>query len=332
MKKVFPKICPFIGLLLMVSHLKGQPVMWDNEAAQQWPSGCRKVNVLSTFDSTRQAAIIWKASAKGRPLLVSLHTWSGNYLQEDSIVHDAIRYNWNYIHPDFRGPNNKTAACGSNAVIRDIEDAIRFGIDSLGADSTEVHILGVSGGGYAAMLCYMKLPFQAKSYSAWVGISDLEAWYYESLVRRQKYANDLMACIGDSSSTFNETAGYARSPMHLPVPQHNGKLLLYAGIHDGYTGSVPITHTLRFFNKIAGAAKPFDKLAIVPQETILQLTSERISRTPYPFHISGRRVHFFKETGNVSVTIFEGGHEMLVPVAFNLIPYAGKTMTRPLSE
>ena len=45
----------------------------------------------------------------------------------------------------------------------------------------------------------------------------------------------------------------ARSPfyMHTPVEKRkNSKLYIYAGIHDGYEGSVPISQSLAFYNKV----------------------------------------------------------------------------------
>ena len=79
-----------------------------------------------------------------------MHTWSGDYNQEDPLAKEVLLRDWNYIHPDFRGPNNNSNACGSSLVITDLEDAIQFAINHGIVDTANTHIIGVSGGGYAA--------------------------------------------------------------------------------------------------------------------------------------------------------------------------------------
>jgi len=68
-------------------------------------------------------------------------------------------------------------------VISDFEDAIQFGIQNGNVDTNEVHMIGGSGGGYATMLAYMKLNYPVKSFNAWVGISNLTDWYWESSLK-----------------------------------------------------------------------------------------------------------------------------------------------------
>lgn len=58
---------------------------------------------------------------------------------------------WNYIHPDFRGPNRTFDSMGSQFVLSDIEDAIEFALKNTHADPNNVHIIGVSGGGFATL-------------------------------------------------------------------------------------------------------------------------------------------------------------------------------------
>lgn len=68
-------------------------------------------------------------------MVVSLHTWSGNYEQKDELAIQCIEKDYNYIHPDFRGPNNTFKACGSKYVIQGIEDAISFAIQNGNVDT-----------------------------------------------------------------------------------------------------------------------------------------------------------------------------------------------------
>ena len=195
----------------------------NDEESEKWPPGFHKIEILSSEDSTLQPSILYKSSKPSQPLIVSLHTWSGDYAQEDSISWEIKARDWNYIHPNFRGPNWTAEACGSKLVIDDIEDAINYAIKVTGANPNEVHVLGTSGGGHATMLCYMKLPYPVKSFSAWVGISNLEDWYFESVGRNQQYAKDILKATGDTIQ-LNVAEARMRSPIYAPTPVRNSKL------------------------------------------------------------------------------------------------------------
>ena len=58
-------------------------------------------------------------------------------------------------------------------------------------DKDQVHIIGVSGGGYATLLAFMKLDYPVRSFNAWASISSLEDWYWECKGRGLKYAHDI---------------------------------------------------------------------------------------------------------------------------------------------
>ena len=105
-------------------------------------------------------------------LIISLHTWSGDFAQKDPLISKILKEDWNYIHPNFRGFNNKPKACGSKFVVSDIDDAISFALENTNVDSSNIHIIGVSGGGFAIMLSYMKSKHKIRSFSTWVGISN----------------------------------------------------------------------------------------------------------------------------------------------------------------
>ena len=77
-----------------------------------------------------QPALVYTSKSKERkPLLVALHTWSGNYKQAGSelnYAHWCVENDWNMIHPHFRGPNNKPQALGSDLVVADISSAVTY--------------------------------------------------------------------------------------------------------------------------------------------------------------------------------------------------------------
>jgi len=238
-------------LLLMHSELTSQndPV-WDDTSNKNWPNEFKLVQIPSSMDDELQKAYAWfPESEKPLPLIISLHTWSGDYSQKDPLIPQILENRWNYIHPDFRGANNKPKACGSKFVLSDIDDAISFAIENGNVDLKQIHVTGTSGGGFATMLAFMKSKHNICTFSSWVGISDLEKWYYESLGRKNKYANHIKVATTGDTATIDVEEARRRSPYYMETPvkkRQNSKFYLYCGIHDGYSGSVPITQTIDF--------------------------------------------------------------------------------------
>lgn len=149
---------------------------WDSTEKVEWSDSFRSVDIPSSKDSTIQPAYFRKTMLdEPQPLIVSLHTWSGGYSQKDPVTADIEARDWNYIHPHFRGFNNRPEAMVSDLVLADIDDAIDYAIAHGNVDSDQIHIVGVSGGGLATLAAYMELDRPIKSFNAWVPISDLNA-------------------------------------------------------------------------------------------------------------------------------------------------------------
>jgi len=273
-----------------------------------WPKEITEISIESSFDGELQNAFVYYSSKKKQPIVVSLHTWDGDYTQFDSISILSIKKDINYIHPNFRGSNKNSTACCSAEVISDIDDAIEHLLLENDADASNIYVIGVSGGGYATLCSYFKSKYTAKKYSAWASISDLEEWYHQSQERNNGFDQDILACI--DLKDFK-----SRSPINWTIPKSklvNSKLVIYAGIHDGFKGSVPITHSIRIYNKIAQAIESNE--FVTPKEENLLL--HRKGNLGEFGHISGRKVHLFKSNESSCLTIFEGGHEMPLPFAF----------------
>jgi lysophospholipase L1-like esterase/pimeloyl-ACP methyl ester carboxylesterase len=322
-------------LIPLLSNTQQKDPAWDNTTRKYWNLPFQQVGIESTVDKTQQQAWYYQSrAATPQPLIISLHTWSGDYTQEDPLANEALLRNWNYIHPDFRGTNNKPDACGSPLVIADLEDVIRFAIKQGHTDSNNIHIIGVSGGGYAALLAFMKLKYPVKSFSAWVPISDLRSWYWESKGRKAKYADDVEK-VAMKNGVMDWPELDRRSPLLLPYPaalRKNATLHIYAGIHDGYTGSVPISQSILFYNKIAAAQNPSNKKELISESLLRSLLAKRINpEADSTIKLNDRKIHLLKQTASLSLTIFEGGHEMLVPSALALIPADKNKNTGKLS-
>ena len=322
----------FVSLFFSIAKMSAQQPAWDDTSRSLWPEGLHVVEIPSTADGTMQKAYFYKTSSeKPQPLIVSLHTWSGDYTQKDPLTAEILARGYNYIHPDFRGANNKPEATGSPLVISDIEDAIRYAVENCNTDPENVHVIGVSGGGMATLLAYMNLSYPVRSFSAWAPISDLEAWYWESSGRGQKYAQDILHSVS-SDENFDAEEARKRSPLFMNVPfeQREGSdLYVYTGVHDGYTGSVPVTHSLRMFNQVCRQWKSRAWTQVEPpfisEEEMLELVTKRcMPGTSYEM-IEDRLTWMEREYNHIHLTIFEGGHEML-PRALSLIPFENQTI------
>ncbi|MFX0558435.1 alpha/beta hydrolase family protein [Maribacter sp. CXY002] len=279
---------------------------------QDWPSETSEINIPCTVDDKIQKAMVYFSSKKNKPLIVSLHTWGGNYLQRDSISILAIAKDYNYIHPDFRGKNNHIDACCSDKVISDIDDAIQFMIEENNANVNEIYIIGASGGGYATLCTYMKSKFSAKKYASWAAISDLQEWYRHIVLSNYNYQTDITNCIPNND--YN-----SRSPLYWNntlITKRTSSIDLYAGINDGNSGSVPYTHSINFYNKILNAHNVIDDNLYISEKEIIQLSKQNKVHETYG-KIQNRAIILRKKTSFVNITIFEGGHEILIPFAFD---------------
>ncbi len=283
----------------------------------------QKVWIRSSVDGSQQPSyLILPAnydSVTGKvPLLVSLHTWSGNLEQRNmDLERAAERKGWIYLFPDFRGINQRPQACGSAIACQDILDAVEWVAAKYQVDRQRIYLTGVSGGGHMTMLMVGKHPEPWAAASAWVGISDLRTWHDRHAAG--KYGLMMRKCCGGKPGDSAEVDQQyrERSPVtwlhrSLPVP-----LDIAAGVHDGHRGSVPIRQSLNAFNLIARAAKGTP----VSKEEISQLSRPQ-GRLENPLPSDqvmdaglGRKIYLRRQAAKSRVTIFEGGHEGIAEAA-----------------
>lgn len=312
----FRKLCFLLVLSIYYLNLSAQGV-WDDKSQGLWPIEAQKTWISSSMDHEMQAIYYFKSvGERPQPLIISLHTWSGDYRQRDPLISYCIAHNINYIHPDFRGPNNNPKAGGSAYAIQDIDDAISWALNNLAVDVRDIHVVGVSGGAFATLLTYMKSKHSIKSFSAFVGIYNLEDWYYESLGRGTPYATHISLLTTNSTDAINFEEARRRSPYFMKTPialRKESCLNFYCGIDDGYTGSVPITQTLEMYNKVVDDFGVTDEGAFLKQEDIYTLLKRR---TLSGFAViekafMGRDIIYQNSIfPGVTVRVFKGGHEM----------------------
>jgi len=288
------------------------------------------VSIPSSYDGNLQKIKYIEAPGGRRPLLVALHTWSYDYTQDDvssEYFRRCAERGWHCIFPDFRGANDGPEACGSEAALNDIIDAVRWAQERFDVDPRRIFLVGASGGGHMALHAAGRFPSVWTAVSAWVPIVDLARWHRESVERGLGYAEDIERCCGGppGSSPEVDEEYRKRSPITSLWRAHIVPVDINAGIHDGHggkfggRGSVPVGHAVRAYNELVKAAgKPEEA---VPEDAIGYIEREEkipdglgTETTEDPSY--GRPVHLRRTCGLSRLTLFEGGHEILYDAAF----------------
>lgn len=289
------------------------------------------VEVTSTRDGTPQPCYFWapeKAKTVAVPLIVGLHTWSCDIRQlahYKTVQAEAERRGWAFVGPNFRGPNNTPQGCGSELAVQDIVDAVNFAKGKVKIDERRVYIIGGSGGGHMTLLMMGRHPEVFAAGAAFCPISDIARWHADSLLahpgREKGYAEMLeSACGGTPAAKPSEYA--ARSPVTwLANARKAGRpVYICTGIHDGWIGSVPVGHTLRAYNLLCESKDRIseDDIAFIEANQKLPPTLDP-GDVADPFYKGGMKIHLRRTSGNVRMTLFEGGHSGSFPAGFDFL-------------
>ena len=302
------------SLVLLVLMAAG-PVLaaWDR---------AEEVRIRSSKDGAQQKAMIYvppEARLEGgapAPLLVALHTWSGDYRQGtgQAYLKECQRRKWVMVHPDFRGPNKRPQACGSDLAVRDVLDAAAYAREHARVDERRIYLVGASGGGYMALVMAHRAPTLWAGVSAWVPISDLAAWHGQCKAAKRGYYKHVEAACGGSPGPATEAEYRTRSPLFHLAAAKGVALDINAGIHDGHTGSVPVSHTLLAFNVLAEANGQRGKQladADIASIVATRRVPDALAAASEPLAATRRRkVLFHRTAGPARVTLFDGGHEI----------------------
>jgi dienelactone hydrolase len=307
-----PSLAPEIEPLKVPERVVSGEV---TERGGRWNSAVQRINYLSAADNTRQPTMFYKPQRdEPRPLLVGLHSWSENYTQDESVIYAewCIANDWVFIHPNFRGPNTKPQATGSELVIGDVLSAIDYAKANARVDESRVYAVGWSGGGYLGLLLAGRAPEIWAGVSAWVPISDLNAWYEESKRLGTKYVSHIVASCGGSPTGDSPAAEECRKRSALTyLERARGVAIdINHGINDGRNNNdpVPISQSLRAFNLLA---TPRDRLS---EDEIAYFTREAqvppnlrgdVSDPSY----GGLKILFRRQSGSTRLTVFDGAHD-----------------------
>ena len=287
-----------------------------------WNRVVQRVNYLSSADNTRQPMMFYKPPRdEPRPLLVGLHSWSETYTQNASAIYAewCVANDWVFIHPNFRGPNTKPQATGSELVIGDVLSAIDYAKTNARVDESRVYAVGWSGGGYLGLLLAGRAPEIWAGVSAWVPISDLNAWYEESTRLGTKYARHIVASCGGKPVGDSPAAEECRKrSARTYLERARGVAIdINHGIRDGRNDNdpVPVSQSLHAFNILAAPQDRIteDEIAYFTREA--QVPPNLRSDTADPSY-GGLRILFRRQSGNVRLIIFDGAHDKNTEAAF----------------
>lgn len=313
------------SLLALLIYMISLNAVGQNIRQNHPSTSLKKDSIASTLDGNLQVFYYYRSNdRKPKPLIVQLHSWSFTADDLQTIGLDTIvrNKNYNYIFPNFRGINNHPKACCSDYVIADIDEAIDWALKNMNVDRSHIYVIGYSGGGYATFAMYMKSRHNINGFSAWASISDLVAWYGESVERRNKYASEIISCIG-ANNTFDTLKAKERSPLFWTTPvrkRQRSVLQIYAGIHDGYSGPVPISQSVRFYNKVITDFREKDTSRYVNDEDLKFMVNNQSFHSPSGNNkIGDRAILYQKGSKKVMLTIFEGGHDLLSKEALEYI-------------
>jgi len=284
-----------------------------------------KVLIKSSVDQTEQPSYVllpdgFASDGEPVPLLVSLHSWSGDLEQRNEPLETlANARGWICLLPNFRGRNDHPEACGSEIAQQDILDAVEWVKANYPVDRRRIYLTGSSGGGHMTMMMVGRHPNVWAAASAWVGISDLAAWYQKHSAEDDGYGQMMQKVCGGKPGVSDaiDQQYRQRSPLTYLHQAVGVPLDIAAGVHDGYTGSVPVRHSLEAFNAIAKA----DGSTAITEDEIEQI-SRPDGRLDSP-HASdqvadasfGREIYLRRHAKHSRVTIFEGGHEGIATAA-----------------
>ena len=287
---------------------------------------------LRTFKSTQdgtEQSFYWydPGTTDSVPLVVAFHSWNADFRTASPAITVAAyceKNGWAMVYPDFRGPNNRPEACGSDLAVQDVVDVIEWAKKARPIDVDRVYVVGGSGGGHMTLLMAGRHPEIFAGAAAFCPISDLVRWHGESLEKRPgrvvRYARMMESVCGgvpaDRKGEYEK-----RSPLFYLANARAAGLPVYiaTGIHDGHRGAVPVGHSIRAFNALADEADRISERDIAAIETDEMVPARLAFPDQDPFYGEKTKVHLRVTSANVRITVFEGGHDGNYPAGLDFL-------------
>jgi pimeloyl-ACP methyl ester carboxylesterase len=279
------------------------------------------IEIPSSADDISQAALFYDSgSEQDKPLLLVLHSWSTDYLQNIDIPlgQFAVANDWVFMHPNFRGQNDGNPdSTASDLAISDMEDALEYARENARIDESRIYLLGYSGGAMNALHLASRHPDVFAGVSAWVPVYDLVTWHQWNKERGEKYAGEIEQACGGEPTEGSEAREECvkRSPStHVPDVAGQIRILIAHGIGDT---TVPPEQALHAFNDLANeedriSEEQIDQLMSTREvpEALRERSSQGGDAFP-AFAEADAKVLLHLESGPAELVLFEGEHDML---------------------
>ncbi len=292
-----------------------QLARWRDETPE-----IKDIRIPSSADDSEQEALFYDSeSDEKKPLLIVLHSWSTDYLQNIDIPlgQFAVANDWVFMHPNFRGQNDgRPESTASALAISDMEDALDYARENAVIDESRIYLLGYSGGAMNALHLASRHPDVFAGVAAWVPVYDLITWHQWNKARGEKYAGEIEQACGGEPREGSDAADECRqrSPSaHVPDVAGEIRVLIAHGIDDT---TVPPEQALQAFNDLARKedriAQPhIDRLMHLRQvPDALRKRSENTNEFPQ-FAEADAEVLLHLKSGPTELVLFKGGHDML---------------------
>lgn len=288
-----------------------------------WPKEVEEISYRSPADDEDQCATVYiPETTEPVPLLVDLHGWSHNfqYPTGGPAASWCIESNWGYLYPDFRGASNHPKGLNSEYVFHDILGAIASIASFLPIDRDRIYLLGGKTAGHVALFMAGRAPEVWAGVSVWGAWVDLKDWWKERIGCRKnwKYAGHIeRACGGKPNVNEDVAEEYElRSPITWLQNAAKVPIDLNAGINDGRIGPVAYRHSLLAFNELAAEGDLFTDEEIEHFYNAMRPLKKEPPPQPDPLYGTHPLV-FRRQSDNVRLTIFKGGHEVFYDAALN---------------
>jgi pimeloyl-ACP methyl ester carboxylesterase len=270
---------------------------------------CEEFSVVSSIDGERQKAEICFSQKKSSPLLVFFPAWNGGHPYYEEVKALVKNKDWNLLVVKPRGANE--GEIGSFRSIQDVLDAIDYARFNSLVDGNRIYGIGVSGGGYMALMTAMKYPNLFAGISVWAAMTDIQNWRNEMLLRtypqHRKYAQQINEALGDPEK--NLRLYLKASPIYYAKTGKNPtKIDINAGITDGYHGTVAVAHSLEFYNLLASNDA---KISKDDYERLVGGDKDIFKLKIMDSSFQNRAVLYRKESNGIRLTVFDGDHEMI---------------------
>ncbi|MBA1273018.1 prolyl oligopeptidase family serine peptidase [Pseudomonas azotifigens] len=306
---------------LRVTRYPGELADADRDTWREQAPEIERIEIASSADDASQPALYYDSgSEREKPLLLVLHSWSTDYLQNIDIPlgQFAVANDWVFMHPNFRGQNDgRPESTASDLAIADMQDALDYALDNASIDRSRIYLLGYSGGALNAMHLASRNPDLFAGVSLWVPVYDLVSWYQWNAERGEKYAEEIaQACGGEPTPGTDAHDECAKRSAKSRIEDAAGKVRVRIahGIGDQ---TVPPEQALHAYNDLA------DEADRISQEQIDQLMADR----RVPDALKERSIHAQEDharfdeadapvllhlkSGLAELILFDGEHDML---------------------